>query len=72
VQLALEKGEMRIARRMKDVGALVRELMDVRITAGGRVGADKHGEHDDLVIALALACWRAKRRENGERAGRLF
>jgi hypothetical protein len=24
-----------------------------------------YGEHDDLVIALALACWRARRREIG-------
>jgi len=70
VQLALEKGELRIARHMKDVGALVRELIDVRITAGlglgkVRIGADGEGQHDDLVIALALACWRAWRRENG-------
>jgi len=71
VQMALEKGELRIARRMKDVGALVRELMDVRMAAGGAIGADRHGEHDDLVIALALACWRARKRENGERGQRL-
>jgi len=24
-----------------------------------RLGADGYGEHDDLVIALALGCWRA-------------
>ncbi len=77
VQVSLDTGDMRIARRMKEVGSLVRELVDVRMTAGlgtGRVrfGADGYGEHDDLVIALALACWRAKRRENGERRGRLF
>ena len=76
VQLALEKGELRIARRMKDAGALVRELIDVRITAGMgmgsvRIGAEGRGEHDDLVIALALACWRARRRENGFGEGRL-
>jgi hypothetical protein len=28
-----------------------------------RLGADECGEHDDLVIALALACWRAGRKE---------
>ena len=27
-----------------------------------RLGADGCGEHDDLVIALALACWRGKRK----------
>ena len=30
-----------------------------------RMGADGYGEHDDLVIALALACRRARRREIG-------
>ena len=61
-------GRARIARHMKDVGA--RELIDVRITAGlgtgkVRIGADGSAQHDDLVIALALACWRARWKENG-------
>jgi hypothetical protein len=47
--------------------ALIEELVDVRATVSvkGRVrlGADGYGEHDDLAIALALACWRAKRKE---------
>jgi phage FluMu gp28-like protein len=77
VQVALENGDMRIARGLKELGPLVRELVDVRMTSGPgtgrvRIGADGYGEHDDLAIALALACWRAKRRENGEREGRLF
>ncbi len=76
VQLALEKGELRIARHMKEVSALVRELIDVRLTAGlgtgkVRIGADGSGQHDDLVIALALACWRARWKENGFGKGRL-
>jgi hypothetical protein len=32
--------------------ALMRELADA-------VGPDGYGEHDDLVIALALVCWQA-------------
>jgi hypothetical protein len=35
----------------------------VRVNGRVRLGADGCGEHDDLVIALALACWRAKRKE---------
>ena len=40
---------------MKDVGPLVRELVDVRITGSGlgkvRIGADGSGQHDDLDCA---------------------
>ncbi len=65
VQLALEKGELRIARELRAAGALVEELVDVRRTAResgrDRVGAERAGEHDDLVIALALACWKGRR-----------
>jgi hypothetical protein len=75
VQVLLEREELKVARGLRELGALMRELTDVRSTAGigGRVrlGADGCGEHDDLVIALALACWRAKRRQIGFGAGRL-
>jgi hypothetical protein len=75
VQLMLERGELKIAQGLRELGPLMRELSDVRATAGvgGRVrlGADGCGEHDDLVIALALACWRAKRGQVGFGAGRL-
>jgi hypothetical protein len=52
--------------------------MDVRMahrdSGSLRVGADRSGEHDDLVIALALACWRGKRvtPKIGFGGGRLF
>lgn len=69
LQVLLEKGELRIARRMREAGALARELADVRETQRRtgrlRLGADGCGQHDDLVIALALACWRAGRPLNG-------
>ena len=65
VQVLLERGELKIARRMKEAGALTRELMNIRMVNGAngrvRLGAEGSGEHDDLAIALALACWRAKR-----------
>lgn len=69
VQVLLEGHELRIGRRLKEAGALVRELTDVQMTARRagkvRMGADGPGQHDDLVIALALACWKAKRPQNG-------
>jgi hypothetical protein len=75
VRVLLERGELKFARGLEELGALVRELTDVRSTtaANGRVrlGADGCGEHDDLVIALALACWRAKRGQIGFGSDRL-
>jgi hypothetical protein len=63
----LEEGRLKIHRKLGDSAALVRELMDIRLSprSGGRLGmgADGHGEHDDLALAVALACWRAKRLE---------
>ena len=59
--MPLEKGEMRIAKRMREVGSLVRELLDMQMSMKNsgavRIGADGYGQHDDLAIALALACW---------------
>jgi hypothetical protein len=67
LQVLLERGGLKIAREMGEAGPLVREFMSMKSTRGerGRVrlGADGCGEHDDLVIALALACWRAGRAE---------
>jgi hypothetical protein len=64
----LEAGELRIPRKLREAGALVRELsaVEMRHRPGGvvRMGADGAGEHDDLVMAVALACWKGKRKEN--------
>jgi phage FluMu gp28-like protein len=60
LRLTLENGDLKIARRMKESGALCRELTDVRIS-GAHIGAEGAGRHDDLVIALALALWQARR-----------
>jgi len=63
VQVLLEQGRLRVPRGMAETGALVKELVDVQIShrrgGGVRIGADGTGQHDDLVIALALAIWRA-------------
>ena len=65
LQLLLEKGELRISRKVQEAGALVKELVNMRQQTGARgrirVGAEAFGEHDDLVMALALAVWKAKR-----------
>ncbi len=75
VQILLERGELRIAKALIEAGSLVRELLDMRITMAGngrvRLGADGFGQHDDLVIALALSCWGARRTQIGYGTSRL-
>jgi hypothetical protein len=61
LQVGLENGEVRIARRMREVGSLVRELTDV-LASGARMAAGA-GQHDDLVIAVALAVWKARQKK---------
>ncbi len=65
LQLALDQRTLRISRKMAGAGTLRRELLDVQMqrreTGGVRIGAaEGGGRHDDLVIALALAVWRAE------------
>jgi hypothetical protein len=75
LQVLLETGKLKIGK-LRDGVRLMRELADMRMSLSGsgrvRMGADGFGEHDDLAIALALACWRAKRRvRDGEGTRRL-
>ena len=78
VQVLLEKRQLRIARDLRGARMLLRELMDVqaRERSGGglRVGAEGRGQHDDLVMALALACWKAMKKKylNGPSGMPLF
>jgi hypothetical protein len=61
VQALLHTGQLLIQKDLADTPALVSELQDFRahVTDSGRwtFGA-RSGAHDDLVLALALACWR--------------
>jgi hypothetical protein len=69
LQVLLEEKRLKVNRKLRGSDALVREMADVRLhpRAGGhvRMGAEGQGEHDDLVLAVALACWQARRREIG-------
>lgn len=72
VQVLLQTGRLRIADGLPLARELVQELTGfrVKISLTGHdayeAGADwRSAPHDDLVLALALACWW------GERAGRL-
>ena len=69
----LECGELRIAGKLREAGRLVKEFesMQVEARVNGRWKMGSEGEHDDLVLALSLACWRAKRPQNGFGSKRL-
>jgi hypothetical protein len=70
LRVMLQEGELRIAHELPLGRELRQELLQIRAETGasGRVryGAFGSGQHDDLALALALACWRSKRRVVGE------
>jgi hypothetical protein len=62
LQALLHQGQLKIRRSLPEAGILVRELQDFRVeyTASGHLTFNaRQGRHDDLVLALAIACWRA-------------
>ncbi len=60
----LERGELKVAGGLKEGERLVQEMSEMRVRKrpSGReqYGAWREGEHDDLVLAVALACWGGK------------
>jgi hypothetical protein len=65
LQLLLQRRGLQIAAGLKFGPVLAREMaeMRVKITPSGneQYGAWREGEHDDLVLAVALACWGARK-----------
>jgi hypothetical protein len=65
LQLLLQGHRLHIARSLSEAGTLVRELENFRVkitlAAHERFGAWREGQHDDLVLAAALAGWWAER-----------
>lgn len=62
LQALLHEGKLKIHRDLAEADALVRELQDFRCeyTAAGHLTFNaRSGKHDDLVLALAIAAWRA-------------
>ncbi|CAN5680255.1 hypothetical protein BH23GEM10_BH23GEM10_17920 [soil metagenome] len=67
LQALLHAGELRIAPTLADADVLVRELQDFKATISEASGYTSFnarvGAHDDLVLALAIACWQAERED---------
>jgi hypothetical protein len=64
LQALLHEGRLHIQKDLPEAAELVKELQDfrVRFTENGHMtfGA-REGKHDDLVLALAIAVWRAQK-----------
>jgi hypothetical protein len=81
LQTLLHNHQLKVARTLPDAQVLIRELLDFRVktteAANETFGAWRTGQHDDLVLAVALACWQAGRGalrtsdEQDQRNGRL-
>jgi len=67
----MECGELRIAGKLREAGRLVKEFESMQVEARVNGRWKIQGDHDDLVLALSLACWRAKRPQNGFGSRRL-
>jgi hypothetical protein len=61
LQVLLQSGRLKIAKELPEAQALVRELenfkVKITLAANETYGAWREGDHDDLVLAVALACW---------------
>jgi hypothetical protein len=62
LQVLLHEGRLKIHKDLSEAETLVRELQDFRceFTAAGALTFNaRSGRHDDLLLALAIAVWRA-------------
>jgi hypothetical protein len=69
----LHNGELVFAKALPEAPAMEAELKDFRrfVSAAGRSSWEaRSGAHDDLVLAVAIACWWASRPVNVASAGR--
>jgi hypothetical protein len=64
VQVLLQNARLRLAKGLPEVGVLTAELRNFKVklteAANDVYGAWREGQHDDLVLALAVAAWYAE------------
>jgi hypothetical protein len=65
LQRLLNAGRLKVARRLPEAKTFLQEMLNFRVRVTAAIhetfGAWRHGEHDDLVLAVALACWQGER-----------
>ena len=62
----LHTGELRFAKDLREASAMESELKDFRrhVSEAGRYSFEaRSGKHDDLVLATAIALWRAEKKK---------
>ena len=62
VQVLLQNGRLKIAASLPESATLKRELLSFRVKVNPATAHDSYehwreGDHDDLVLATAMACW---------------
>ena len=65
LQILLQGRRLRVARNLPEAQVLARELQNFRVKvtlAATDAGVWRENKHDDLVLAVALACWQAERK----------
>jgi hypothetical protein len=65
VAVLLQAGRLKIAQALPEATLLAAELRNFRVTIDPRTAHDSYAawreqDHDDLVLATALACWHAE------------
>jgi len=67
LQVLFQSGSLKIAGKLLDADILIDELLNFKVKIDTRTAHDSYeawreGIHDDLVLAVALACWYAERK----------
>ena len=71
LQVLLQTQRLLVAEGLREAPALVQEMLAFRVTIDAKTAHDTYGNdwrvnpHDDLVLAVALACWHAERTGGG-------
>ena len=68
LQVLFQSGRIKVARGLREAETLMRELQNFKVKINIQAGHDSYeawreGDHDDLVLAVALACWYGLRRK---------
>jgi hypothetical protein len=71
MQVALQSGWLKIAAELELAETLKNELLNFKVKVNIATGHDSYevwreNEHDDLVLACAMACWKATRPRPGK------